>query len=91
MPDGSFPIRNEQDLKDAIKAHGRAKDQASAKAHIIKRAKALGKEAELPEEWKEPTDAMSEMEEVVKKSFSNPINGKLIQNRVAIKSFTSRC
>lgn len=91
MPDGSFPIRNEQDLKDAIKAYGRAKDQASAKAHIMKRAKALGKESELPEEWKEPSDTMAEMEEVVKKSFANPINGKLIQNRVAIKLFTSRC
>jgi hypothetical protein len=29
MPDGSFPIRNEQDLKDAIRSVGRAKDPRS--------------------------------------------------------------
>lgn len=26
LPDGSFPIRNSQDLKDAIKSYGRTKD-----------------------------------------------------------------
>jgi len=42
LPDGSFPIKDEGDLKNAIRAIGRAKDPAAAKAHIIKRAKALG-------------------------------------------------
>jgi hypothetical protein len=27
LPDGSFPIRNREDLKDAIQSHGRAKRQ----------------------------------------------------------------
>ena len=52
MPGGSFPIRNEQDLKDAIKSVGRASDYAAAKAWIKKRAKELGKESLLPEDWK---------------------------------------
>ena len=51
LPDGSFPIKTVGDLKNAIKAYGRAKDKAAAKAHIIKRAKALGATAELPEDW----------------------------------------
>ncbi len=28
LPDGSFPIRNREDLKDAIQSYGRAKDKA---------------------------------------------------------------
>ena len=56
MPDGSFPIRNTSDLKNAIQAVGRAKDQAKAKAWIKKRAKALGKEDLLPDTWKANTN-----------------------------------
>lgn len=52
LPDGSFPIRNASDLKNAIQAIGRAKDPAKAKAWIKKRAKALGKENLLPDTWK---------------------------------------
>lgn len=52
LPDGSFPIKTEEDLKNAISAFGRAKDKAAAKAHIIKRAKALGKESLIPDSWK---------------------------------------
>lgn len=51
MPSGGFPIRNATDLKNAIQAVGRAKDQAAAKAHIIKRAKALGLSKNLPAGW----------------------------------------
>jgi len=54
MKDGSFPIRNVEDLKNAIQAHGRAKDVAAAKKHIIKRARALGKYDLIPDEWKKP-------------------------------------
>jgi len=52
LPDGSFPIATEQDLKNAIKAHGRAKDPEKAKKFIIKRAKEMGKEDLLPDDWK---------------------------------------
>jgi hypothetical protein len=52
MPDGSFPIEKASDVKVAIQAHGRAKDIAAAKKHIIKRARALGKYDLIPDEWK---------------------------------------
>jgi hypothetical protein len=51
LPDGSFPIRNVSDLRNAIKAFGRGKNKASAKRHIIKRAKALGKANLIPDNW----------------------------------------
>jgi hypothetical protein len=51
LSDGSFPISNIKDLKNAIKAHGRAKDIEKAKKHIKKRAKALGQEDLIPTEW----------------------------------------
>lgn len=51
LPDGSYPIENTGDLKNAIQAYGRAKDKEAAKRHIIKRARALGETQMLPEEW----------------------------------------
>lgn len=51
MEDGSFPIVDEADLKNAIQAHGRASDIEAAKKHIVKRAEALGLEALIPTEW----------------------------------------
>ena len=53
MPGGSFPIRNGEDLKNAIKAFGRAKEseRADVKRHIIKRARALGKSDLIPDTW----------------------------------------
>lgn len=51
LPDGSFPIRNREDLKDAIQSYGRAKDKAEAKRWIKKRASELNAEKELPEDW----------------------------------------
>ncbi len=50
LPDGSFPIADQADLENAIVALPRAKDQAAAKAHIMKRAKELGLEDMLPPE-----------------------------------------
>jgi hypothetical protein len=54
LPDGSYPIRNVEDLKNAIQAYGRSnpKDRAKVRAHINKRAKALGEKSLVPEEWK---------------------------------------
>jgi hypothetical protein len=50
LPDGSFPVANVQDLKNAIQAFGRAKDKEAAASHIKRRAKELGQEELLPEE-----------------------------------------
>lgn len=52
LPDGSFPIENRSDLKNAVRAFGRAKDKAKAKAHIISRARALDATSLLPDDWK---------------------------------------
>jgi hypothetical protein len=54
LPDGSYPIRNEQDLRNAIQAYGRAKREkrVTVRKHIVKRAKALGKANLIPDEWK---------------------------------------
>lgn len=51
LPDGSFPIRNRQDLKDAIQSYGRAKDKAEAKRWIKRRARELNAVKDVPEDW----------------------------------------
>jgi hypothetical protein len=51
LPDGSFPISNVEDLKNAISAYGRAGDKEAAKKHIMKQAKALGQEKLIPANW----------------------------------------
>lgn len=51
LPDGSFPIENVSDLKNAIQAYGRAKNKTAAKKHIIKRARGLGRTDLLPAGW----------------------------------------
>jgi hypothetical protein len=51
LPDGSFPIRNKEDLSDAVQSYGRAKDKAEAKRWIKRRARELDAEDELPDDW----------------------------------------
>jgi hypothetical protein len=53
LPDGSYPIFDAQSLRSAIRLVGRSKKHSAAevKAHIIKRAKALGLANLLPEGW----------------------------------------
>jgi hypothetical protein len=52
LPDGSFPIADEEDLHSAIRNIGRGNHPQSAKRHIIKRAKALNAYHVLPDHWK---------------------------------------
>lgn len=51
---GRFPIRNEADLRKAVRAFGRARpeDKAKVRAHIIRRARALGRADLIPDSWK---------------------------------------
>tara|TARA_R100000544_G_scaffold34223_1_gene20943 strand:- start:156 stop:749 length:594 start_codon:yes stop_codon:yes gene_type:complete len=49
LSDGSYPIKDLKDLKNAIMAYGRAKDQARTAKFIVKRAKALGAEDLIPD------------------------------------------
>lgn len=53
MSDGSYPIRNGEDLHHAISLVGMSNhSESSVKDHIKDRAKALGLESELPDSWK---------------------------------------
>lgn len=65
LPDGSFPIRNKRDLKNAIHDVGRANDPEKAKRWIKKRAKDLDAEEVLPEDWKEGNE-----DKKIEKAFS---------------------
>lgn len=62
MPDGSFPIKNAGDLSNAIHLAGNAKDPAAARAHIRRRAKALGLADRIPDTWNKSAlaDALDE-------------------------------
>lgn len=51
LADGSFPIKDEADLRNAIQAFGRAKNPTEAKSHIMKRAVDLGLEDLIPTNW----------------------------------------
>lgn len=51
LPDGSFPIADVEDLRNAIQSIGRAGDPDEAKAHIKKRARELDQEGLIPEGW----------------------------------------
>ena len=69
LPDGSFPIRDVGDLRNAIQAYGLGKNQAAAKRHIMKRARALKRTDLIPENWKKKKKAEEnfDIEEKAKK------------------------
>ncbi|GAA4175778.1 hypothetical protein [Gryllotalpicola koreensis] len=53
MPDGSYPIKTTEDLRNAIRAVGRGNDDHTAiRKFIIRRAKALNATTLLPKSWK---------------------------------------
>jgi hypothetical protein len=51
MPHGGYPIKSEKDLRNAIQAVGRARNPSATRAHIRKRARAIGKSNLIPESW----------------------------------------
>jgi hypothetical protein len=65
LEDGSYPIRNEQDLRNAISAYGRSprEKRLTVRKHIMKRARALRKGYLIPDEW--GTVASSEASTIV--------------------------
>jgi len=71
LPDGSFPIKSEGDLRNAIQAYGRADDKTLAKKHIIKRAHTLGQENLIPADWVigGKSEMVTELDEEFKKSL----------------------
>lgn len=58
LPDGSFPIRNESDLKNAVHAYGRSKPgkRGLVRRHIVKMARKLKRKDLIPSNWKEASD-----------------------------------
>lgn len=52
MPDGSYPINNKEDLSNAIRSWGRGGADPKVKSHIKRRAKELGAENMIPDNWK---------------------------------------
>lgn len=73
LPDGSFPIKSEKDLENAIQAYGRASDKEKAKAHICARAKALKLTDLLPADWPGSTKQEKSMnaEELAKRAAAS--------------------
>jgi hypothetical protein len=53
LPNGSFPIRNASDLKNAVHAYGRSKpgQRGMVRRHIMKMARQLDKVDLIPENW----------------------------------------
>ena len=67
LADGSFPVKDEADLRNAIQAFGRAKNPAETKSHIMKRAVGLGLEDLIPMSWG-PSDGAEKTADVVEVS-----------------------
>jgi cation transport regulator len=51
LPWGGFPIENCEDVGNAVRAIGRAKDRSRTISHIIRHAKRLGCSGKVPKRW----------------------------------------
>lgn len=89
MPNGKYPIRNAQDLKDAIKLVGASSmPESEVKAWIKKRARELNLENELPEDWRgvEKGVGTEQAETIARES----LDGETKDDRVEKSSFSIR-
>jgi hypothetical protein len=73
MPDGSFPIITTGDLKNALRAIGRANDPEAARKHIIRRARALDAVDMLPDDWN--VKKIDEAIDTIAKRWIDPADG----------------
>jgi hypothetical protein len=92
LPDGSYPIRNVGDLKNAIQGYGRAKNKASAKRHIIKRARDLGKTDLIPDTWTlraSGEDLMARVASAQEKLNNFKLNDEMLEGDVDPKAPTA--
>lgn len=89
MPNGKYPIRNAQDLKDAIKLVGASSmPESEVKAWIKKRARELNLENELPEDWRDVEKAVgTEQTETIARES---LDGETKDDRVEKSSFSIR-
>lgn len=53
LPDGSYVVRNKQDLHQAVADSGLKGHPSAAREHIVRRATALGLGGELPHPWQD--------------------------------------
>lgn len=83
LPDGSYPIADREDLENAIQAIGRASDPAAAKAHIKKRARALGLEELIPEGWNSMT---KDLRDRIKRPLARATSGRTDWYRIQNKA-----
>lgn len=90
MPGGQYPIRNKQDLMDAIKLVGASNlPESEVKAWIRKRAKELGLEDQLPESWGDNTEkamGVDEAEILARES----LDGETADGKVEKSNFSLR-
>ena len=83
LPDGSFPIRNIGDLKNAVHAYGRSKPgkRGLVRRHIMKMARMLERDDIIPDTWtKGGTTASAEFVDATK-----PLEGMNPQELDALK------
>lgn len=77
LPDGSYPIKDEEDLRNAIQAYGRAKDKNATREHIMKRARELDLEDLIPDNWPPDTEekymGMNDDEDPLGKSITDAV------------------
>jgi hypothetical protein len=83
LPDGSFPVRNIGDLKNAVHAYGRSKPgkRGLVRRHIMKMARMLERDDIIPDTWtKGGTTASAEFIDATK-----PLEGMTPQELDALK------
>lgn len=88
--DPAYPIADEDDLRKAIRAVGRGgADHDKIRAHIIKRAKALGKADLIPADWtsKPPAKAKESAEPASREELREA--GATIGSRIEARTHTS--
>jgi|GEM_PF-883821 len=93
LADGSFSIRDASELPGAIKALGRAKeaDRATARRHIVKRARALGQIDMLPENWNTEqsmalTASVDNMRSIIEQRRAEFASGALTEEEELLKA-----
>lgn len=70
MADGSYPVKDAEDLSNAIHAVGRGRNNShtAIRAHIISRAKALGLSDKIPDTWSDGGKLAKSIYEAFEKS-----------------------
>lgn len=88
MTDGSFPIESAQDVKNAVHDWGRTGSRSDVKSHIMTRAKAVGAEESLPDDWKKKEKVFSlvtlEKAQVMVKELHKFACGEIMDARCAL-------